>query len=148
MGSCSFRSSFFYIWLEHFLIKGSKKLLNAWAFYDWANSVYSLVISSAIFPIFYGALFRVAKIEKVVVFGGEIARAPLISYVTSAAFLFIALITPILSGISDYLGNKRLFMKLFCYSGSLVLYGVILVFFGEYLLQSRFVIFLDWWGFG
>jgi len=106
------------------LIKGSKKLLNAWAFYDWANSVYSLVISSAIFPIFYGALFRVAKIEKVVVFGGEIARAPLISYVTSAAFLFIALITPILSGISDYLGNKRLFMKLFCYLGAFSCVGL------------------------
>ncbi|MCM4151279.1 MFS transporter [Arenibacter sp. N53] len=104
--------------------KGSKKLLNAWAFYDWANSVYSLVISSAIFPIFYGALFRVAEIEKVVVFGGEIARAPLISYVTSAAFLFIAVITPILSGISDYLGNKRLFMKLFCYLGALSCIGL------------------------
>ncbi|MBC8768740.1 MFS transporter [Arenibacter sp. BSSL-BM3] len=104
--------------------KGSNKLLNAWAFYDWANSVYSLVISSAIFPIFYGALFRVAEIEKVVVFGGEIARAPLISYVTSAAFLFIAIITPILSGISDYLGNKRLFMKLFCYLGAFSCIGL------------------------
>lgn len=107
-----------------FPIKGSKKLLNAWAFYDWANSVYSLVISSAIFPIFYGALFRVAEIEKVVVFGGEIARAPLISYVTSAAFLFIAIITPILSGIADYLGNKRLFMKLFCYLGAFSCIGL------------------------
>ncbi|PXX24210.1 MFS transporter [Arenibacter sp. ARW7G5Y1] len=105
-------------------IKGSKKLLNAWAFYDWANSVYSLVISSAIFPIFYGALFRVAGIDKVMVFGGEIARAPLISYVTSAAFLFIALITPILAGIADYLGNKRLFMKLFCYLGALSCIGL------------------------
>jgi len=107
-----------------FPIKGSKKLLNAWAFYDWANSVYSLVISSAIFPIFYGALFRVAEIEKVVLFGGEIARAPLISYVTSAAFLFIAIITPILSGIADYLGNKRLFMKLFCYLGAFSCIGL------------------------
>ena len=39
------------------LKKGSKKLINAWAFYDWANSVYSLVISSAIFPIYYGLIF-------------------------------------------------------------------------------------------
>ena len=99
------------------VIKGSKKLLNAWAFYDWANSVYSLVISSAIFPIFYGALFRVANVEKVTVFGGEIARAPLISYLTSAAFLFIAIITPFFSGIADYLGNKKIFMKFFCYLG-------------------------------
>jgi UMF1 family MFS transporter len=105
-------------------VKGSRKLLNAWAFYDWANSVYSLVIASAIFPIFYGALFRVAGIEKVAVMGFEIARAPLISYVTSAAFLFIALITPLLSGIADYLGNKKVFMKFFCYLGGLSCIGL------------------------
>ncbi|MGI9546815.1 MAG: MFS transporter [Flavobacteriaceae bacterium] len=105
-------------------IKGSKKLLNAWAFYDWANSVYSLVIASAVFPIFYGALFRTAGIEKIAVFGGEIARAPLISYVTSAAFLFIALITPLISGIADYLGNKKIFMKFFCYLGALSCMGL------------------------
>lgn len=105
-------------------IKGSKKLLNAWAFYDWANSVYSLVIASAIFPIFYGALFRIANVDKVAVFGGEIARAPLISYITSAAFLFIAIITPLLSGIADYLGNKKVFMKFFCYLGGISCVGL------------------------
>ncbi|WP_299528746.1 MFS transporter [Ulvibacterium sp.] len=105
-------------------IKGDRKLLNAWAFYDWANSVYSLVIASAIFPIFYGALFRVAEVERVSVFGGEIARAPLISYVTSTAFLFIALITPLLSGMADYLGNKKVFMKFFCYLGGLSCIGL------------------------
>lgn len=105
-------------------VRGNKKLLNAWAFYDWANSVYSLVISSAVFPIFYGALFRTAGIEKVVVFGGEIARAPLISYVTSAAFVFIALIIPLLSGIADFIGNKRIFMKFFCYLGGLSCIGL------------------------
>lgn len=105
-------------------IKGSKKLLNAWAFYDWANSVYSLVISSAIFPIFYGALFRVAEIEKVTIFGGEIARAPLISYVTSLAFVFIAIVTPLVSGIADYLGNKKIFLKFFCYLGGFSCIGL------------------------
>ncbi len=105
-------------------VKGSKKLLNAWAFYDWANSVYSLVIASTIFPIYYGALFRISGVEKVSIFGGEIARAPLISYVTSAAFLFIAIITPILSGIADYIGNKKIFMQFFCYLGGLSCIGL------------------------
>ncbi|UII80183.1 MFS transporter [Flagellimonas sp. CMM7] len=105
-------------------LKGSKKLLNAWAFYDWANSVYSLVISSAVFPIFYGALFRIAEIEKVTIFGGEIARAPLISYVTSLAFVFIAIVTPLVSGIADYLGNKKIFLKFFCYLGALSCIGL------------------------
>lgn len=106
------------------VLKGSKRLLNAWAFYDWANSVYSLVISSAVFPIFYGALFRVAEIEKVAVFGGEIARAPLISYTTSLAFVFIAIITPLISGIADYLGNKKIFMQFFCYLGGISCIGL------------------------
>ena len=105
-------------------IKGSRRLLNAWAFYDWANSVYSLVIASAIFPIYYGALFRMAEIEKVSVFGGEIARAPLISYVTSAAFVCIAICTPLISGVADYMGNKKVFMKFFCYLGGLSCMGL------------------------
>ena len=29
----------------------SKKVINGWAMYDWANSVYNLVITSTIFPI-------------------------------------------------------------------------------------------------
>lgn len=106
------------------LEKGSKKLLNAWAFYDWANSVYSLVIASAIFPIFYGSLFRMAEIEKVTIFGGDIARAPLISYTTSIAFVFIAIITPLISGVADYLGNKKMFMKFFCYLGGVSCIGL------------------------
>jgi UMF1 family MFS transporter len=109
---------------DSLLPKGTKKLLNAWAFYDWSNSVYSLVIASAIFPIFYGALFRMAGVEKVLVFGTEIARAPLISYLSSAAFVFIALITPLLSGIADYTGNKKAFMRFFCYLGGLSCIGL------------------------
>ncbi len=106
------------------LAKGSKKLLNAWAFYDWANSVYSLTIASAIFPLFYGALFRDANIEKIEIFGFLIARAPLISYVTAIAFLIVSILSPILSGIADYTGNKKIFLKFFCYLGALSCIGL------------------------
>lgn len=101
------------------LEKGSSKLLNAWAFYDWANSVYTLVISSTIFPIYYGSLFRAKGIEEVELFGVLIRSEALISYVTALGFLIIAFISPLLSGIADYLGNKKFFLKLFCYVGSI-----------------------------
>ena len=101
------------------LEKGSSKLLNAWAFYDWANSVYTLVISSTIFPIYYGSLFRAKGIEEVELFGFLIRSEALISYVTALGFLIIAFISPLLSGIADYLGNKKFFLKLFCYVGSI-----------------------------
>jgi len=106
------------------LERGNSKLLNAWAFYDWANSVYTLVISSTIFPIFYGALFRAKGIEEVELFGFLIRSESLISYVTALGFLIIAFISPLLSGIADYLGNKKFFLKLFCYVGSISCMGL------------------------
>jgi len=105
------------------LPKGSTKLLNAWAFYDWANSVYSLVISSAVFPIFYEALFS-ERSHYVTIFGLSLKNSALISFVTAFAFLVVAFISPILSGISDYVGNKKSFMKFFCYLGALSCIGL------------------------
>lgn len=98
-------------------IKGSKKLLNAWAFYDWANSVYTLTIASSIFPIFYASLF-VSSDELVSAFGVEMKQTVLISSVTAFTFMIVAVMSPILSGIADYVGNKMSFMKFFCYVGS------------------------------
>lgn len=98
------------------LEKGSKKLLNAWAFYDWANSVYTLTIASSIFPIFYSALFA-DEIKKVAAFGFEFKSTALITFVTAFTFLVVALTSPLLSGIADYIGNKKNFMKFFCYLG-------------------------------
>ncbi|HEU0135881.1 MAG TPA: MFS transporter [Flavobacterium sp.] len=100
------------------LAKGSRKLLNAWAFYDWANSVYSLVIASAIFPIYYGALFKIQGSLYIDAFGTTLKSTALISFVTAAAFLAVAVLSPILSGIADFAGNKKSFMKFFCYMGA------------------------------
>jgi MFS transporter, UMF1 family len=101
------------------LEKGTPKLMQAWAFYDWANSVYTLVIASTIFPIYYGALFRQKGIEEIQLAGFTIQSDALIPYVTAIGFLIIAFISPLLSGIADYLGNKKFFLKFFCYLGSI-----------------------------
>jgi len=112
------------------LPKGSKKLIHAWAFYDWANSVYSLVISSAIFPIFYGALTIVKDSNGTIIsdsvnfLGFELNNDSLISYVTAAAFLMVSFLSPLLSGIADYVGNKKNFLKFFCYLGALSCIGL------------------------
>lgn len=113
----------------HTLPKGSKKLLNAWAFYDWANSVYSLVISSAIFPIFYGALTitiddGIITNDNVTFLGIDFNNDTLISYVTGLAFLVVSVLSPFLSGIADYVGNKKNFMKFFCYMGAISCIGL------------------------
>ncbi|AQS93354.1 MFS transporter [Polaribacter sp. BM10] len=96
---------------------GDKKLINAWAFYDWANSVYSLVISTAVFPLFYSAITK----DEIVTFLGMKWDYPdtLYSYALSFSFLVVAFMSPILSAIADYTGNKLKFMKFFCWLGGL-----------------------------
>ena len=102
--------------------KGDSKLLNAWAFYDWANSVYPLVISSAVFPIYYGSLF--VDDLYVEILGFNFKNTALISFLTAFAFIVLSFITPLLSGIADYMGNKKNFLKLFCYLGSFSCMGL------------------------
>ena len=99
------------------LRKGNKKLINAWAFYDWANSVYSLVIGTAIFPLYYTTVTE----NKSVWFLGIKWDVPdtLYSYALSFSFLVVAFSSPILSAIADYRGNKKNFMKFFCWLGGL-----------------------------
>ena len=134
--------------------KGSKKLLNAWAFYDWANSVYNLVISSAVFPIFYGALTLVKDADGKVIsdrvqfLGTDFNNDTLISYVTAAAFLVVSFLSPLLSGIADYVGNKKVFMKFFCYLGAISCIGLFwfnmdFLWFG---LLCYFLALIGFWG--
>ena len=104
------------------LQKGSKKLIRAWASYDWANSVYFLVITSTIFPIYYGSLF--GDNLYIDVFGQSFKNTALISYTTAAAFSVVAVLSPILSGIADYIGNKKSFMQFYTYIGALSCVGL------------------------
>ena len=102
------------------LKKGDKKLINAWAFYDWANSVYSLVISTAVFPIYYsGVTESFANIEgKISFLGTDWTPTTLYNYTLAFSFLIVVFISPILSGIADYTGNKLKFLRAFCLLGS------------------------------
>jgi UMF1 family MFS transporter len=100
--------------------KGSSKLIRAWAFYDWANSVYPLVISTAIFPLYYSSITKAfSNIDGNVFFlGSNWNPTTLYDYTLSLSFLLVALISPLLSGIADYTGNKLRFLKFFCLLGS------------------------------
>ncbi len=123
--------------------KGNKKIIRGWVMYDWANSVYNLVISSAIFPIFYDTVtskqylsekaenagkvwkdldpsqLKAGEEAMVEFFGMHIPNSALMSFVLSAAFLIVSFSSPFLSGIADYRGNKKRFLQFFCYLGAL-----------------------------
>lgn len=114
--------------------KNTPKIMNAWAFYDWANSVYSLVITSTIFPIYYTILTThfnkkvfVPEIgeEKEVpvrylinIFGQNYEPDAILSFSYALSFLFVVLLSPFLSSLADTIGNKKSFLQFFCYLGA------------------------------
>ena len=92
-----------------------KKVINAWALFDWANSSYALVISTAIFPAYFIAFTP----DKINILGGEVSNTSLYSYAVSVSYLIVAFLSPLLSGIADFGGKRKYFLKLFTIIGSL-----------------------------
>ncbi len=104
-----------------------KKVVNGWAMYDWANSVYNLVITTTFFPIYFIAVTKSENgSDKVKFLGREFVNSSLYDYILATAYLLIALSYPILTSIADTRGNKKNFMRFFCYMGAL---GCSLLFF-------------------
>ncbi len=97
-----------------------KRIINGWAYFDWANSAYYLVISTAIFPIYFS---RVTN-ETISLFGGTISNTALYSFSVSAAYILIAFMSPLLSSIADYTGRRMYFLKTFTMIGAVGCIGL------------------------
>ena len=97
----------------------SRKVINGWAMYDWANSVYNLVITTTFFPIYFTAATRKHfGSEMIPLFGRKFVNSSIYSYSLAAAYLLISLFYPILTSVADTRGNKKNFMRFFCYMGA------------------------------
>ena len=94
-----------------------KKIQFAWAFYDWANSVYSLVIATAIFPLYYAAMLE--DHDDISFLGRVFNKDEFYTYSITVSFLIVVIISPILSAFADNSGNKKKFLNFFCWLGSL-----------------------------
>lgn len=106
--------------------KGDKKVIRGWVMYDWANSVYPLIISSAIFPILYETqtsikdpVTKATIFDTISVFGMEFKNTEFYAYLICLSYIVVALLSPILSGIADAGGKRKLFMQFFCYLGAI-----------------------------
>ncbi len=98
----------------------SKKIINGWAMYDWANSVYNLVITTTFFPIYFTEISKAAPFNGTVTFlGRTYVNTALYNYALAFAYLLVAFTLPILSSIADFKGNKKRFMQIFCFVGAL-----------------------------
>src|SRR5690606_16942569 len=115
-------------------IKNNPKIMKAWAYYDWANSVYSLVITSTIFPIYYSILTTAYEKKQYVeetkqwidvpvrhminIFGKEYQPDAVYGYSLTISFFIVVLLSPFLSSLADTIGNKKSFLQFFCYLGA------------------------------
>jgi len=107
------------------MIENRKKVQFGWSMYDWANSVYSLVITSTIFPVYYNSVTQSGEGGDVVsFFGFEVVNTVLYSWSISFSFLVIAILSPLLSGMADSGGKKLTFMKIFASLGAISCMGL------------------------
>jgi UMF1 family MFS transporter len=130
-------------------MKNNPKTITAWTMYDWANSVHSLTITSAIFPIYFpiAAVMMPSKNTKLDFLGFQVENTVIYSYAISFGFLLLAFSVPLVSAISDYTGKKKVFMKLYCYLGAISC--IVLYFFKEgnyYLGTFAFLFSIVGWG--
>lgn len=106
-------------------LKNDKKVIRAWAMFDWANSAYNLVITSTIFPAYYTIITQTPENgDKVYFFGLRFVNTALSNYALAVAYLIIVLLSPVLSSAADHKGNKKIYMKLFTLLGSLSCCGL------------------------
>jgi UMF1 family MFS transporter len=107
------------------LTYNNPETVKAWCMYDWANSVYNLVITTTFFPIYFLGVTKSAYGEDSVPFLGRVFKnSALYDYALAFAYLSIALLLPILSSIADSQGNKKRFMQFFTYVGGLACIGM------------------------
>lgn len=129
------------------MLTASKKVVNGWAMYDWANSVYNLVITSTMFPSYYEEVTKNENGTGMVHFLGlEFVNTALYNYSLGVAFLIVAIMSPILSSIADYKGNKKNFMRFFVTLGSISC-SLLYFFNGKNLEFGIFVLILACIGF-
>jgi UMF1 family MFS transporter len=146
-------------------IKNNPKIMKAWAVYDWANSVYSLVITSAIFPIYYTILTTAYNKKEYVPEAKEIQEIPVrnmikvfgeayepeavLSFSYAISFFLVVLLSPFLSSLADTIGNKKIISSVFLLFGCDFLYGISHVYrYGKYLLRAPFQYYCECWFLG
>ena len=96
-------------------MKEDKRAILGWVMFDWANSSYSLVISTAVFPVF----FLAATPEEIPIFNFSVYNSSLYAFSVTFSYILISLLSPVLSGIADHGGKRKFFMRVFTTTGSL-----------------------------
>jgi len=104
---------------KNFITTGDKKIIRGWLFFDWANSVFPLTISSTIFPVYYNTITTCGTNDVISFFGFKIINTVIYSWTIAFASLIIAIFSPLFSSIADYTGRRKLFMRIFTLIGAL-----------------------------
>ena len=91
------------------------KTMNGWAFFDCANSAHSLVIATAVFPPYFDAIAP----KQIHILGQNITSSAMMAFAITLSYGIMAFFSPPLSGIADYGGKRKFFMRIFTYIGAL-----------------------------
>lgn len=102
----------------------------AWAFYDWANSSFAVVIMAGFFPLFFKEYWATSLERTVSTFW--------LGVVNSSASLLIVLLAPLLGALADQLGRRKGFLLILALLGIVMTGGLSLAGAGAWQLAMVF----------
>ncbi|HEY8482967.1 MAG TPA: MFS transporter [Longimicrobiales bacterium] len=105
-----------------------RRELRSWAMYDWAKSAFETTMVAGVFPIYYTTVAAdVLPRNLATAYWG---------YTNAISTLLIALASPVLGAMADFLGAKKRFLAAFMATGVAATAGLFFVLRGDWLLAS------------
>jgi UMF1 family MFS transporter len=100
----------------------------SWAFYDWANSAYALIVMTAFFPLLLGHYAKISDLG--------MTATSVLGFANSAASAAVVVLAPVLGALGDQYGAKRKLLGAFALLGVLACFSLGLVERGQPLLAA------------
>ncbi|WP_455099619.1 MFS transporter [Peptostreptococcus stomatis] len=117
------------------MLRISKKE-KSWILYDWANSAFTLTMLTTILPIYFTAMVGQIGLSK------EMATSYW-GYTNAIASLIVAVLSPFMGGLADYMGVKKKFFTIFSMMGIIFSGMMAFIPYGQWqLLMATYIISL------
>jgi len=92
----------------------------SWIFYDWANSGYGIIVTTAVLPVYFKSVAQNSGVSQ--------ANATAFwGYANSFGTLLVSILAPVLGALADYPHHKKKLLNYFAFLGIIMTVGLALI---------------------
>lgn len=92
----------------------------SWIFYDWANSAYGIIVTTAVLPVYFKSIAQTQHVSAA-------SSTAIWGYANSFSTLLVSLLAPILGALADYPHFKKKMLNIFCWLGIIMTFALAIV---------------------